>query len=208
MKKQLLVLLSFFITISTYAQSHNLEQDPDYLRAKDEVLLLRKRFGHIGRGALRGAQWGAAFGALAGAKHGYKDAMEFVQALEAQGINFQRNQMVLLTLGMYTPVYAATLAGMGAVSGAMMYMTYREGVLLAINQALVLNHTKYNFMTMSLSEAIMTYAAFKENISLMRKMKPHVDQFLNKEEVLKALTQLYFGAETPENVKKLKGMLG
>lgn len=208
MKKQFyLIVVLCMVYTSSYAQS--LESDPAYIKAKQNVAALRQNLIYAKRGAKRGAVAGAIAGGAVGVGVGYSVAQEKYKQLQAQDLQrAARIKPLYMTsvVGGSGVINAALVSAQGAVLGAAIGEAKRRYVIWYINDSL--SRTKYNFMTMPMDLAIMAYAAYQQNMSLMKKMKPHVEQFLDDRGVWSALAELYF-KQMPvfANLEKLKKQL-
>ncbi len=188
MKKQIYCLFLLFLIFGLNAQGaamQALETDPAYMKATENVVLLRENFGYAHQGAEQGAQYVSRAGA----------------AMIGGAIFFHKDKMAAYAPYSVLVPYVAS-AGLGAALGASINAGKRKYTLWKINNAL--SHTRYNFMTMPMNEAIMVYAAYQKKLPLIKKMKSPMHDFLNEKGIWEALTQLYFGIATPENREKLK----
>ncbi len=208
MKKHLFLFFLIFGLEAQSAAMQALETDSAYIKAKDAVFLLKTYSVAMRQGAQQGAQYGAIAGAIYGGIYGFTDAPEMIDAHIAQGLPPLTN-LIFIT---WISTFALVLSAIGAVLGATFGASFNLGkagklrfVLGKINNAL--SHTRYNFMTMPMNEAIMVYAVYQKNLLLMKKMKSPMHDFLNEKGVWEALTQLYFGIVTSENREKLKVVL-
>lgn len=222
MKKQ---LFSFLLLI-TYLHGGDkiikqLETDPMYVKAQQEVRLLKERFSAARAGAKRGAKYGAATGAVVGAPVGVAWAGEAIGEMSALGeygkqirapyaaINAPARivlpPVIVLTLG-GSLMYSAAGTGVGAAVGASISETKRRYTLWKINSALQ-KYTPYTFGQLPLNESIMVLAAYQRNSALMKKIRPYIQPFLLRKGVWEVLAYLYYSSATPEQVHSLKELV-
>lgn len=210
--KKLLVMLFFIAVTSSYAET-TLENDPAYKKAKKNVELLRQNFiTYAKKSALKWGGYGATLGGLWGMRGGLEWTGEQLEKIERTGQRPTRStKRSLATAGIIGGAGEGAFKGaaVGAVVGTTLAEAKRRYTIWYINDSLSYPfRTKYNFLTMPLDQAIMVYAAYQQNLSLMKKMKPQMEQFLEERGVWAALAELYFSQlPVSANVEKLKKLL-
>ncbi len=227
MKKQhySIIFLSFMIGMTVYGvpkRKLSLETYPEYIRLKKEVENL-KSFRYAWHGVktvvipLVGTQlvviapqlWPVAESGwlfmnkkidFMNEKEDEAKKIKLTHELEAADNAYREeiNKAVpLLTNHIRVGLLGATLGAAGGEA----YRRYRVG---KINRALAYYKTGYTFMKLPIDEAIMVLAAYQKQIYIIRKLQPFMAHFINQSGVWEALTHLYFGVVTPENIVKLK----
>ncbi len=232
MKKHIcFVLLFFLIGMRTVHAARGerkaLEVNPTYVAFKNEVETLRSF-----RYALQGARSTASFflylqmlGAGPKIIQAIKPMLDAQRAFwqdrenETKAEQAKEEQEKFIEL-VFSETYPPIVGG--AIFGAVRSELYRRYIFSVINHVFTQYTTGYNFRKLPIDEAIMVMAAYKKNAFMMRKLKPFMHHFLEKQGVWEVLAQLYFRKDswwrpmiadlyfasvTPQEVEKLKAML-